>query len=48
MTESKTYWNHEGKYQNEYDILNKKYVPYIGMRLTGNKQADKATHIITF
>lgn len=34
------YWNNKGKYQKEYDILNKKYVPYQGMRLTGNKQAD--------
>ena len=43
MTYSPTYWSGKGKYQKEYDILWKKYIPAEGNKIrTGNAQATKS------
>lgn len=40
---SPKYWNKEGKYQKEFDILYKKYIPDVGDKIrTGNKEATTA------
>ena len=37
-----TYWENTGKYQIEYDLLNKKYVPNRGLYLTADRIANNA------
>ena len=43
MAYNPTYWSGKGKYQKEYDILWKKYIPAEGNKIrTGNAQATKS------
>lgn len=42
MVDNMTYWNGNGKYENENKIIRDKYVPSEGVRLTADTSANRA------